>query len=47
MKDLRFGPIEWLWGDEYYRPSLWIAWPQRYLVIFFGWQRPSVLRLWR
>lgn len=41
----RLGPVEWISGDEPYRPSLWLTLPHSSIVIFFGWQRPSILWL--
>ena len=44
---IKFGPVAWMSGDDYYRPSIWLAWPKRDLVVFLGWQKPSVVCLWR
>jgi hypothetical protein len=44
--DLRV--IAFFSGDGVYRPSLWVRVPRRqYLVLWFGWQRPSVTVLAR
>ncbi len=42
---MKIGPVEWMASDDYYRPSLWISLPRSYVVLFFGWQRPSMLWL--
>lgn len=45
MLNIRLGVIEWLSGDGPYRPSLWLRIPGGWCVIFFGWQKPSVIWL--
>lgn len=42
---LKIGPVEWMSAADYYRPSLWIEFPHSTIVVFFGWQRPSLLWL--
>lgn len=44
---IRLGIVEWMTGDECYRPSLWIRLPGWWLALFFGWQKPSVVWLSR
>ncbi len=29
-------------GDEFFRPSLWIWLRNSWLIIWFGWQKPTV-----
>lgn len=42
---MKIGPLHWLGSDDYFRPSLWIHLPRSCVVVFFGWQWPSVLWL--
>ena len=37
--------IRWYPASAYYRPSLWITLRRFQMVIFFGWQQPSVVVL--
>jgi hypothetical protein len=39
------GRLTWFASDEYFRPSLWIDLPHSQIVIFFGWQWPTLLWL--
>lgn len=45
LRNVKVGPVEWMSGDDPYRPSLWIKLPRSLVVCFFGWQWPSVLWL--
>lgn len=42
---MQVGPVEWFAAADCYRPSLWIELPHSRIVIFFGWQWPSILWL--
>lgn len=39
---VRLGRVTAYGGDAYWRPSLWIALRRSQVVLFFGWQWPSV-----
>jgi hypothetical protein len=39
--------VEYYSSDGYYRPSIWLRIPRRWTVLFLGWQKPSLLVLWR
>jgi hypothetical protein len=44
--NLNFWLVQYYSGKEY-RPSIWVRLPRRWLVLFLGWQTPSLLVLWR
>lgn len=35
--------VEWIRGDGYYRPALFVTCLGRMLGVFFGWQKPSFI----
>jgi hypothetical protein len=39
---LKVGRVTFYSADDYYRPSLWITLRRSQLVLWFGWQLPSV-----
>jgi hypothetical protein len=45
MSHWKLGPVEYYPTCDYYRPSLWIQLWHSQIVVFFGWQTPSVLWL--
>jgi hypothetical protein len=42
---MTIGPLTFYPSLDYYRPSIWLKLPQSELVLFLGWQKPSLLWL--